>query len=95
MYLVALLLALFVGWYLWKGGLKKRVSAVGMDELEARRILELALDAGQDEIIAAHRRIIARVHPDKGGSAELARRVNMARDLLLARLRERNTAVSG
>lgn len=87
MALFALLLAVFVGWYLWKGGLKKRVSAVAMDELEARRILELGIDAGPDEIVAAHRRIIALVHPDKGGSAELARRVNMARDLLLARQR--------
>ncbi len=34
-------------------------------------------------IRAAHPRLIAGVHPDRGGSAELARRVNAARDLLL------------
>ena len=50
-------------------------------------MLELGLEAGDDEIIAAHRRLIARVHPDRGGSADLARRVNQARDLLLSRPR--------
>ncbi len=84
MALVALALALFIGWSLWKSALKRRVAAIAMDELEARRVLELGLEAGPDEIIAAHRRLISRVHPDRGGSAELARRVNMARDVLLA-----------
>ncbi len=32
----------------------------------------------------AHRRLIAKVHPDTGGSAELAHRVIAARDTLLA-----------
>ncbi len=35
---------------------------------------------------AAHCRLVASVHPDRGGSAELARRVNAARDLLLGRM---------
>jgi DnaJ homolog subfamily C member 19 len=38
------------------------------------------------EIRDAHRRLIARVHPDAGGSAELAIRVNAARDALIAEL---------
>lgn len=87
MILIAALLALIIGWSLWKGSLKSRIASVGMDELEARRVLELGLEAGDDEIIAAHRRLIARVHPDRGGSADLARRVNQARDLLLSRPR--------
>ena len=36
-------------------------------------------------IRAAHRRLLAAVHPDRGGSADLTRRVNAARDLLLQR----------
>ena len=36
------------------------------------------------EIRAAHRRLLQAVHPDHGGSAELTRRVNAARDLLAA-----------
>ena len=38
-----------------------------------------------DAIRAAPRRLIAGVHPDRGGSADLARRINAARDLLLGR----------
>ncbi len=53
---------------------------------EAHRVLGVAADADADAIRAAHRRLVARVHPDHGGSAELAARVNAARDLLLAEL---------
>jgi DnaJ family protein C protein 19 len=34
---------------------------------------------------AAHRRLLNAVHPDKGGSADLTRRINAARDVLLKR----------
>jgi hypothetical protein len=66
-----------------QGQLRRKVGAVPMDEMEARQILGLGLDAREADILAAHRRLIAQVHPDKGGSADLARRVNAARDLLL------------
>ncbi|MEI9926517.1 MAG: J domain-containing protein [Sphingomonas sp.] len=38
-----------------------------------------------EAIRAAHRRLAAAVHPDKGGSADLTRRINAARDTLLKR----------
>jgi len=50
---------------------------------EARAILGVGPGAGAEEIRAAHRRLVAQVHPDKGGTAELTRRVNAARDVLL------------
>ena len=53
---------------------------------EAARVLSVSEQAGADEIIAAHKKLITKVHPDAGGSAELAARVNQARDILLARL---------
>lgn len=56
---------------------------------EALRVLELSPGADAEMIRSAHRRLITRVHPDAGGSAELARRVNAARDSLLAELRRR------
>lgn len=56
---------------------------------EARRLLEVPPGADAEAIKAAHRRLIARVHPDSGGSAELSARVNAARDALLAELRRR------
>ena len=65
----------------------KKVAAMPMDELEARRILGVGMRATEAEILAAHRRIIGQVHPDRfpagGGDPELARRVNGARDVLL------------
>lgn len=53
------------------------------DRAEARAILGVAEGADADAIRAAHRRLVGQVHPDRGGSAELARQVNAARDLLL------------
>lgn len=60
---------------------------LGIDE--ARDILGVGPDADADEIRAAHRRLIAQVHPDKGGTAELTRRVNAARDVLIEALNRR------
>lgn len=54
---------------------------------EARALLDLPAGATRDEIVAAHRRLIARVHPDAGGTAALAARVNAARDVLIAERR--------
>ncbi|OYW23764.1 MULTISPECIES: DnaJ domain-containing protein [unclassified Sphingomonas] len=56
-----------------------------LDEAEARAILGIGASAGADEIRNAHRKLVSAVHPDRGGSAELARRINMARDVLLKR----------
>lgn len=53
---------------------------------EARRVLGVSADADADAINTAHRNLIAKVHPDKGGSAELAARVNRARDVLLRQI---------
>lgn len=60
-----------------------------MDADEARRILGVDAQASLDEIRAAHRRLVAKVHPDQGGSAELAGKVNAARDILLGELARR------
>ncbi len=72
-------------WLIWRG---RRYGArkAAMPLAEARRLLEVPPGAGIETIRAAHRRLIARVHPDAGGSAELARRVNVARDTLIAEL---------
>ena len=53
---------------------------------DARRLLGVPEGASLEDIRAAHRRLIARVHPDTGGSADLAERVNAARDVLVAEM---------
>ncbi len=54
---------------------------------QARRILGLEAGANEDDIRAAYHRLIAIVHPDRGGSGFLAAQVNRARDILLGRAR--------
>ena len=56
-----------------------------MDAAEARSILGVAKDASPQAIQAAWRRVMARAHPDQGGTEGLAARVNAARDRLLKR----------
>lgn len=73
----------FVVWWVWTSN-KRRGAA--MDVSEAAKLLNIRTDAPRDTIIAAHRTLIERVHPDTGGSPALAAKVNRARDTMLASL---------
>ncbi len=61
-------------------------SNTSMSVTEAREILGVGDSASKQEITYAHRKLMARLHPDKGGSTFLATRVNLAKDTLLANL---------
>ena len=78
--------ALMAGALLWAAWRRKRPSARPMPAEDARRLLGVTEGATLQEIREAHRRLIAKVHPDAGGSVELAHRVNAARDALVAEM---------
>lgn len=88
-WMVALPMFLPGAWLLMRQGGVGAAPHPTMDGDEARRVLGVAPGADADTIRAAHRRLVTRVHPDQGGSVELAGRVNAARDILLAELRKR------
>ena len=72
-------------WAVWWVVRPRRKPALSVDASEARAILGVGPQADEQEIRQAHRRLVQALHPDKGGSAELTRRINAARDTLLRR----------
>lgn len=58
----------------------------------ARALLGVPEDANETMIRSAHRRLIASVHPDRGGTEALAAEINAARDLLLAEPEKKEAA---
>jgi hypothetical protein len=76
-------------WELWGPNAKQAA------EKRARNLLGLTPAAGYDEIIDAHRRLILKVHPDRGGTADAVHEANAARDLLLARIAPRGPDARG
>ncbi len=80
-----ILLAIIIG-LIYHFGKRALTSSAGMSAREASKLLDVPPASDAETILAAHRRLIAKVHPDAGGSAELAARVNQARDTLLQQI---------
>ena len=54
-----------------------------MNTQEALSILNLKPKASKEEIISAHKRLMQKNHPDKGGSEHIASQINQAKEWLL------------
>lgn len=59
------------------------VNTQEMDRATALQVLGLQEGATEDEVVQAHRRLMQKMHPDRGGSDYLAKKINAARDFLL------------
>jgi curved DNA-binding protein CbpA len=66
----------------WEANASTRSQAL----FRARKLLGVRAEASRGEIIDAHRRLLAMVHPDRGGTNEQVHEANAARDLLLDEL---------
>ncbi len=56
-----------------------------MTEDEAYEVLGLQKGASEEDVIRSHRSLMKKLHPDHGGSTDLAARVNEAKDVLMRR----------
>jgi hypothetical protein len=78
------------GWREAKAGAEDRQGGGSqsgeMTRDEALQVLGLARSASPSQIREAHRRLMTKLHPDRGGTDYLASKINAARDILLKTL---------
>jgi len=79
-------------WYAYRGrgssandsqGFGRASSTMTVEE--AYKILGVPASAARKEVIDAHRKLILKNHPDRGGSSYLAAQINLAKEMLLKR----------
>ena len=58
-------------------------NAAGVTRAEALAVLGLGQGASEEDIVAAHRTLIQKLHPDRGGNDYLAAKINEAKDFLI------------
>jgi hypothetical protein len=77
--------AIVLGWKLitgrwpWEPKRATRAQAIS----RARKLLGVSAAASRGDVLAAHKRLVAIVHPDRGGTNDQVQEANAARDILL------------
>lgn len=69
----------------WTDAPRADAAAAGaaMDETQALAVLGLAPGASEDDVVDAHRRLMQKLHPDRGGTDYLAATLNRAKAVLV------------
>lgn len=80
--LIVLAWKLIAGRWPWEPKRAMRAQAVS----RARKLLGVSARASREEVLAAHKRLVAMVHPDRGGTSDQVHEANAARDILLDEL---------
>ena len=80
-------------WFLFKGVRPKtshqthsKTGSQTMSSEEAYDILGLSSGATKQQVILAHRKLIQKIHPDRGGNTYLASKINLAKQVLIKNL---------
>ncbi len=68
-----------------QGNESPEVFSGNLTQQQAYEVLGLTPEASREEIIDAHRKLIQKMHPDRGGSTYLAARINEAKDRLIGK----------
>lgn len=58
-------------------------SKQGMSREDAADVLGVNVNASSEEVRIAHKKLMQKVHPDRGGSDALAKQINRAKDILM------------
>ena len=89
---IALVISVICRWALgkWPWEYLRGKSTRSQALFKARKLLAVRAEANHGEIVEAHKRLIAMIHPDKGGTNEQVHEANAARDLLLDELPDQN-----
>jgi hypothetical protein len=89
--MIRLLFFVVVGVFVWKTVTGRwpwepKRSTRAQAVFRARKLLGVTADASREEILSAHKRLVAIVHPDRGGTSGQVHEANAARDLLFDEL---------